>query len=278
MAIVPHNFLVRANRAMDVTQALIDSGTITSEERQWFAGFVDAEGCLGMYKNQTGILHFSIGQRDSTVLQRLRTLLNKWHIALFSIKERPNICKEAYSKMNVPELRTHVVKTCARLFVLLNGAICHPNKLAILAQWAGYLDQPIKTSTITWPWLAGFFDGDGSLYANKKRNCLYVQITQKNKEILKEIISFTGFGYIRPFMNSAQEPYFMYVCSRRKAIEFLQKIKPHQHIINKNLNTAENIITLTNKGGELINDFVRTVRHEEVIFHENLNIGGSLTR
>ena len=47
---------------------------------------------------------------------------------------------------------------------------------------------------MNWHYLAGFFDGEGTITIRGKR--CRVAITQTNKEILEEIRDFVGYGYV----------------------------------------------------------------------------------
>ena len=261
---MPYNFLVRANRAKEEMDRLLKE-FVPLWQRQWFAGFTDAEGCLGIYPSQSGKLHFSVGQRDINTLICLRNLLTSWHIALFQIKEKPNLNKAAFSALTVPELRTHVTETCMRLFTLLNGQLNHPEKISVLISWGVYLKQEVKSSLITWPWLAGFFEGDGSIYLDHKS--ITIGISQKNKELLQKIQNFLGFGCIHNIQNNC----FSFKCHGKNVFTVLKNIFPYIQF-----KQTKDKILLIMKGGETINGIVRDKeRHIEVILYENLNIGGS---
>jgi len=47
---------------------------------------------------------------------------------------------------------------------------------------------------MAWSYIAGFFDGEGSLVHNKKGFRIF--ITQTNQEVLEKIKTFTNFGYV----------------------------------------------------------------------------------
>lgn len=46
---------------------------------------------------------------------------------------------------------------------------------------------------MNWSYIAGFFDGEGYVYANGK---IVLTMTQVNREVLEQIMAFTGVGHI----------------------------------------------------------------------------------
>src|SRR3989344_2928486 len=49
---------------------------------------------------------------------------------------------------------------------------------------------------MTWDYVAGFVDGEGSIVKRRKTYNIYV--SQTNKEVLERICKFTGRGYVYP--------------------------------------------------------------------------------
>ena len=103
---------------------------------------------------------------------------------------------------------------------------------------------------MTIKWLAGFFDGEGSIHLTKyyprhKSNELRVTITQKNPRILEEIVGFLGYG----------KTYFGYVAATArihftgwKAYKFLKTLLPF--LVVKQLPAKFAIQYMENKKGD----------------------------
>lgn len=79
-----------------------------------------------------------------------------------------------------------------------------------------------------WNYIAGFFDGEGSLVYNKKR--FRISITQTNRNVLDTIKTFTNFGYvikIQKRKNHWKNSWMFYIAKQEDIRTFLLKIISH---------------------------------------------------
>ena len=93
--------------------------------------------------------------------------------------------------------------------------------------------QPLSSTTKAY--LAGFLDGDGSIYVRLKPNSTYkygFQVapyvvffqSQKSKKLFEKLCALVGLGYIRERNDGVIE----YIIGRTEAIrEFLTAVKPY---------------------------------------------------
>lgn len=80
---------------------------------------------------------------------------------------------------------------------------------------------------MTWQYIAGFFDGEGSLTHNKKG--YRITISQTDKSVLQEIKYFSYCGKI--FKNKKRKPHWkdswvFYIAKQEDILHFLLKIYP----------------------------------------------------
>ena len=90
---------------------------------------------------------------------------------------------------------------------------------------------------MTWEYIAGFFDGEGSLTNNGKG--YRVTISQTNKEVLENILEYSGVGNI--FKNKKRqvhwkESWVFYVAKQKDVYLFLKKISPFLIVKSKQIN------------------------------------------
>ena len=80
---------------------------------------------------------------------------------------------------------------------------------------------------MTWEYIAGFFDGEGSLVHNGKG--YRITISQTNYEVLDKIKSYAGIGYI--FQNKKRkahwkESWVYYIAKQEDVYYFIKNISP----------------------------------------------------
>ena len=78
-----------------------------------------------------------------------------------------------------------------------------------------------------WHYIAGFFDGEGSISYNfkNKRSYVYVRILNKNKDVLNSIKSFLRFGHILTYNKGKTTEAFVFQISCQKDVkQFLSEI------------------------------------------------------
>lgn len=90
-----------------------------------------------------------------------------------------------------------------------------------------------------WAWLTGFYEGEGCCVCYKSTKHvkdktyysypLAIYICQKDKSVIEYIKSIIGYGYIakneRTGINKIRM--WRWVCTHRKALKFLNNIKPY---------------------------------------------------
>ncbi len=80
---------------------------------------------------------------------------------------------------------------------------------------------------MNWQYIAGFFDGEGSLTHNGKG--FRITIPQNNEEVLKSIKSFVGCGniiFIKKRKAHWNDGWSYYIAKQSEVYDFVRKIKP----------------------------------------------------
>ncbi|MBA3046930.1 LAGLIDADG family homing endonuclease [Patescibacteria group bacterium] len=80
---------------------------------------------------------------------------------------------------------------------------------------------------MTWEYIAGFFDGEGSITHNKKG--YRITISQTDLKVLQKIRNYVDYGFV--FKNKKRKSHWKdswiyYIAKQESVLEFLIKIKP----------------------------------------------------
>ena len=79
-----------------------------------------------------------------------------------------------------------------------------------------------------WKYIAGFFDGEGSITQTQGRHRLY--ITQANLEVLELIKAFVGYGKVSPITkrkNHWKDAWVYFIGDMHQVQQFLEGILPY---------------------------------------------------
>ena len=85
-----------------------------------------------------------------------------------------------------------------------------------------------------WKYIAGFFDGEGTVAHNGKG--FRITIPQTDEGVLKKIQEFVGFGYIIKLKKRKahwKDSWLYYIASQKEVYIFLKKIKPYLIVKSK---------------------------------------------
>jgi len=88
---------------------------------------------------------------------------------------------------------------------------------------------------MTWEYVAGFFDGEGSIVHNGKG--FRIAITQTNEEVLKKIQKLSGAGYILTLKKRKshwKDSWLFYIAKQEDVYRFILGIKDYL-IVKKQL-------------------------------------------
>lgn len=80
---------------------------------------------------------------------------------------------------------------------------------------------------MSWEYIAGFFDGEGTIAHNGKG--FRIAITQTNQEVLEDIQKFSNAGHVAGIAKRKlywKDSWVYYIAKQRDVYKFLKKIKP----------------------------------------------------
>lgn len=162
---------------------------IRIEDIQWLAGVIDAEGCFDMKKRKSSKLYsLRIVTTDKIIVPKICRLLHKtWAIKKPSGEAKSdgysitlsNIHCYIITKLIRPYLYTKAGQAdCVIMAKEIKSGVSSKYSEQENAKWWGYYKRLKKLNatgkkrkceiplshTFTWPWLAGFIDGDGSVH------------------------------------------------------------------------------------------------------------------
>lgn len=90
-----------------------------------------------------------------------------------------------------------------------------------------------------WNYIAGFFDGEGSLTQHK--NNFRISIPQTNEEVLQLIQKFTGYGHIVRVTKRKKhwkDSWLYYIAKKKNVLHFVTEIKKGAIVKRQIINAA----------------------------------------
>lgn len=96
---------------------------------------------------------------------------------------------------------------------------------------------------MNWDYIAGFFDGEGSLVRHGKG--FRISISQANKEILEEIRDFTGIGHICEITKRKphwSDSWIYFIAKQSDVYKFVKRAEPR--LVLKRKLSREAILTI----------------------------------
>jgi len=99
---------------------------------------------------------------------------------------------------------------------------------------------------MTWEYIAGFFDGEGSLIKHKGKY-FRVVISQTNLEVLEEIKNFTGVGKVIEVARRKdhwKRAWVYFIATQKDIAFFLEKIEKFVIVKKKKVDEARPIISV----------------------------------
>jgi Cytochrome C and Quinol oxidase polypeptide I/LAGLIDADG endonuclease len=202
---------------------------------QWLAGLIDADGSFLLSKKGYASLEITMDIRDERALYYIKNIYGG------SIKLRSN--------SNALRYRLHHKEGLLNLINDVNGHIRNSHRLVqlnkICIKYELNLILPMEL-TYNNGWLAGFFDGDGTITINESNWQLSISIGQKTSELLTPLINIYGGNiYID---NSHSKSFKWYISKKEDILKLIEYFKIYPSRSAKN-----NRLLLTTKFYELKN-------------------------
>jgi len=92
---------------------------------------------------------------------------------------------------------------------------------------------------MTWSYIAGFFDGEGSIVRNKRG--FRIMISQTNKGVLEKIKKFTKSGYVIEVTKRKahwKDSWLYYIAKQKDVYKFLTTVFPFLTVKKENASKA----------------------------------------
>nr|YP_009367924.1 putative LAGLIDADG homing endonuclease [Hazenia capsulata]ARK14903.1 putative LAGLIDADG homing endonuclease [Hazenia capsulata] len=150
---------------------------------QWFAGLVDADGCLLLNAKNYSCLEITMGIHDEYALQQIKKKLGG------SVKLR--------TKAKAYRYRLHNKMGMLKALAFLNGHIRNSIRLSQLKKLCNHYNILfIEPSLLTLDnaWFSGFFDGDGTLSFSFKKGWPQLVVSVSNKKAIDCLFFQELFG------------------------------------------------------------------------------------
>lgn len=178
----------QSNLKEDISETLRAQKIQTNWFNQWFAGLIDGDGSLIIYKNGTTSLEITVSVEDEKIL---RIIQNELHAG------------SVLPRSGVKAVRYRINKKTVMIDILnrINGYIFNSVRLLQFEKICNRFHiQPIYSNGNSIPWIIGFFDADGSInfyphYTKNNihyRNQLTIAIFNKYKKDLEPFKDLFG--------------------------------------------------------------------------------------
>jgi len=210
----------------------------------WFyiAGFLDAEGTVYFKKVLCSdnfvrrVTHLQFINTNKEVLKRIKKFLNAGHIYTHTHKNPDHFGKKPIYTLNIYKKQDliRIVKE------VVDHSFIKREKLIGLLNFLGK-DINLSKFTINWSYIAGFFDGEGTIYQDGKTGYWRLSILNTNKEILEEIKSFikSGSVYTRKKSKKSKKPIYTFqISDQRFILKFAKNTLPFSIIKKERLKEA----------------------------------------
>jgi len=209
---------VRIKEKRDTTKELKyinNLHSILEKDAQWLTGFWEGDGSIYLHQLPFGVFYVSFYQRNPQVLEFIRELL----ILPQSLLTGPHrgyaliIGKKSHTLPLLELLASHLVSDSRIIQVRTLTA-----KLG--------LSITIIPQEPTWPWLAGFWDAEGSSTV-ATGTTLVLTVSQKERRVLEKIRDFVGSGTLRSY-NDYWQLFWSGPSARKLAPNLLKYSRNHE--------------------------------------------------
>lgn len=185
----------------------------STNERAWAAGFFDGEGHFGTSRDRVYAEIQQSGERGELVLARFANAIGVghvrgpyerggnravvWRCGITGASAVLAAAEHLWPWLGKPK-RAQAVVAVRRW---LNGTAAHRGALTVCGRLDALCDAPLAAVCTDGQcaWLAGFFDADGHIGLNARRNVLRLEIAQagmERPELLDRAMSVAGQGSI----------------------------------------------------------------------------------
>jgi hypothetical protein len=204
--------------------------SLSETQLAYIAGFFDAEGSIWKGPNPlptTMSTRVSFYNTNHHVLE----VIQKWlgFGAIYEISP-PSANKKACFNLFI----TVSVYSERLLSVLL--PYLHVKRLKTIE----VLGTSKPQNPMSWPYIAGFFDGEGWATYDKTSDVYRFGMTNKNRQVLEEIQRFIGFGNLYKRRRTANSD--LLVAAYKQELQFAEKILPYAIVKRQVLEEASSFI------------------------------------
>jgi len=208
---------------------------------EYVVGFFDAEGSVYFKKLLTNdgyirrVAQLQLVNTNKKVLEKIKDFLKAGHIYTY-------INYDHFGKKPIYRFYIYKKQDLRRIFKeFLKHSFVKREKIIGLLNFLGDEASLLKPS-LNWSYIAGFFDGEGTIYQDGKTGYWKLSISNSNKEILKKIRSFIKSGNIYIEKRSKNPVYRFHLNDQRFILKFVENILVFSTVKKEMLKKALNSI------------------------------------
>lgn len=222
-----------ANRFCSISCLVTHRANITPDfelslrQIQYLAGILDAEGNIfSGYRGNAHILHVTIFNTNRNLIDTIQN----W-AKCGNIYGRES-WKNHFGNKQVYRWVCQSLYSTEKFLILLLPYLRVKHDAVEKA-----LNQHVENQPIAWPYVAGFFDGEGSC---KPATEYIISITNEMKTVLDEIQSFLGYGHI--YKRKNVDVYDLKISTHKQRLQFIESILPNSIVKHAELIAAQQFI------------------------------------
>jgi hypothetical protein len=203
---------------------------LKTNQIQYVAGILDAEGSIWCgFQASIRLVHIKITNTHLTVLEKIK----QW-MKYGEIYEHAK-CENHFGNKPVFEWTCQSRYASEKLLLLLLPYLRVKREKAEEA-----INKHVEAQPISWPYVAGFFDGEGSVSYIKSNDAYSIIITQRTSQVLTEIQVFANIGKV--FKDTGTDVFRLHVVRWCEQLQFINGILPFSIVKRNELLEAQHFI------------------------------------
>ena len=213
---------------------------VPAERLQYLAGFFDGDGCVSSHRMRP-TMTVGVSGCSAEMLILFRDVFGG---GIYNLGRGRGLKKPSLQWL------LSSVRPCLSLNKLRNYAVVKQAELDLALSWPSDLEKRILASqrlsglkscdfdelpSISWAWLAGFVDAEGSIQIRADRKVISLTISQKRRKVLDTIFEFLQANCLRSgeVRSDSRSAYHLEVSAQKDVMILLEHLLEHGLLLKR---------------------------------------------